>query len=230
LLEQHSFLAGLSILIDIPFLLLIPTMCYNGLSQGFIFAAIPPLIVDKSRKFLLFALFGLVNAISSFIFGKLSDILGRRLLIFAIGVLTHMIIFILLLIIWKPPLDEARIDIFITMVICFSIGDAIFTNQLYSIIAMFYGKTRPADAFACLKVFQAGCIGIAFVGHVYLSFHKQVLCLIILLSLTTITLIYEHYGVTSLDTAKMVVSKENKNGLETTVDTQVPLATLSNTA
>ncbi|CAF4311675.1 unnamed protein product, partial [Rotaria sordida] len=35
--KKQSILSSLSILLDIRFLLLIPTMCYSGLSQGFIF-------------------------------------------------------------------------------------------------------------------------------------------------------------------------------------------------
>ncbi|CAF4431922.1 unnamed protein product [Adineta steineri] len=54
--KQTSILSSLSILFDIPFLLLIPIMCYNGLSEGFIYGSIPPLIFDKSQKFLIFAL------------------------------------------------------------------------------------------------------------------------------------------------------------------------------
>ena len=207
-------------------------MCYNGLSQGFIFASIPPLIIDKSRKFLILALFGVISASSSFIFGKLSDTLGRRLLIFVIGALAHMIIFILLLSVWKPPLDETRIDILFTLVVCLSIGDAIFTTQLCSIVVMFYGKTRPADAFACMKVFQAGSTAIAFIEQVYLSFHQQLLCLIIVLSLTMVTLIYEHYGVASLDTTKVITSmkRENINEMKNESDTEILLITSHKTA
>jgi MFS family permease len=207
-------------------------MCYNGLSQGFIYAAVPPLIIDKSRKFLIFALFGFCNACSALFFGKLSDFLGRRLLILGIGALANMIIFGLLLIIWKPPLNENRIEIFIIMAICLGIGDAIFTTQLYSILATFYGETRPADAFACYRVFQAGFTALAFVEHVYLSFSTQVLCLIIVLSLSLITLIYEHYGLISLNTGKTIISmqKLNKNKIEVEVEPQIPLVTLPNTA
>jgi MFS family permease len=218
-------------LLEIPFLLLIPTMCYSGSIQGFVSAAIPPLIINKSRKFLIFALYGIVNACSSIVFGKLSDYLGRRLVIFAIGAFVHMIIFGLLLIIWKPPLDENRIEIFVITISCLSIGDSIFITQLYAIIAIFYGETRPAEAFACVRVFQAGCTAIVFVGQVYFSYSVQILCLLILLSLALITLIYEHYRIISLDTGKTIISmqKQNKDKTETEVEVEIPLTTLHNT-
>jgi MFS family permease len=219
-------------LLEIPFLLLIPTMCYSGLSQGFIYSAIPPLITDNSRKFLMFTLFGIINASSSIFFGKLSDYLGRRLLVFTIGTLVHMTIYGLLSIIWKPPLDENRIEIFIIMIICLSMGDAIFTTQLYAILAILYGDTRPAEAFACFRVFQASCTAIVFVGQVYFPFSVHILYLIIVLSLSLITLIYEHYGIASLDTGKMIISiqKPNKNKMETKADVQIPLTTLPDIA
>ncbi|CAF2321863.1 unnamed protein product [Rotaria sp. Silwood2] len=221
--KQESFLSSLSIFLDIHFLLLIPTMCYSGLSQGFIFATVPPLIIDKSRKYLMFAVFGISSTINYIIFGKLNDLIGRRLLIFAIGALTHMIVFGLLLIVWKPPLDQSRTEIFVILLIGLSIGDAIFWTLLYSIIATFYGKTRPTDAFACLKLFQSGFMAIAFVEQVYLPISIQVLCLIVCLSLTLITLIYEHYAVISLDTGKTKLSIQNKNKNETEADIEVPL-------
>jgi MFS family permease len=218
--------------LEIPFLVLIPTMCYTGLFQGFVFGAIPPLIINKSRKFLMFALYGIVNACGSMFFGKLSDYLARRPLIFAIGGFAHMIIFGLLLIIWKPPLDENRIEIFVIMISCLSIGDSIFMTQLYSIVAIFYGETRPAEAFAYVRVFQAGCTAIGFVGQVYFPYSVQILCLLILLSWTLITLIYAHYRIISLDTGKRIISmkKQNKNKIETEVQVEIPLTTLCDTA
>ncbi|CAF5126885.1 unnamed protein product, partial [Rotaria sp. Silwood1] len=113
--KERSILSSLSILLDIRFVLLIPAMCYNGLSQGFIFATIPPLIVDKSRKYLMFALFGTISSFSFIFVGKLSDLIGRRLFIFIIGALAHMIIFGLLLTIWKASLDESHTEIFVIL-------------------------------------------------------------------------------------------------------------------
>ncbi|CAF1106539.1 unnamed protein product [Rotaria sordida] len=228
--KKQSILSSVSILFDIRFLFLIPTMCYSGLSQGFIAAAVPPLIVDKSWKYLIFGLFGTVSAVSYVFFGNLSDLIGRRLVIFAIGALAHMTIFVLLLIVWEPPLDQNNTEIFLILVIGLSIGDAIFGTLLYSIIGTFYEESRLADAFACLKVFQAGSTAIAFVEDVYVPFSIQVLCLIILLSLAFITLIYEHYGIISLDTGKtrMSIQKENKKETEADIEGQFAYATLSN--
>ncbi|CAF1497834.1 unnamed protein product, partial [Rotaria sordida] len=230
--KKQSILSSLSILFDIRFLLLIPTMCYSGLSGGFIFATVAPLIIDKSRKYLIFTVFGGVNAFSFLFFGKLSDLIGRRLLVFGIGALAHMPIFVLLLLVWKPPLDQSRTEIFLILVIGLSIGDAIFWTLLYSIIGTFYEESRLADAFSCLKIFQAGSIAIAFVEQVYVSFSIQVLCLIILLSLTVITLIYEHYGIISLDTGKtrMSMQKKTKKKPEADTEVQLTLLTLSNAA
>ena len=194
LADRPSIFASLSIIVDRPFLLLIPTMCYGGLGQGFIYAAIPPLIVNRTQKFLMFAIFGLVGAISSFVFGKLSDLFPRRrLLIFGVGALAHLIIFALFLFVWQAPFDETRLDVFITMVTCLSIGDAIFMTQIYPVIAILYGTTRPSDAFASMKVFQSGFTAIGFVQQVYLAFSTQIFILIVVLFLSLITLVAEQY-------------------------------------
>ncbi|CAF3479077.1 unnamed protein product [Rotaria sp. Silwood1] len=230
--KEQSILSSLSILLDIRFILLIPAMCYNGLSQGFIFATIPPLIVDKSRKYLMFALFGTISSFSFIFVGKLSDLIGRRLFIFIIGALAHMIIFGLLLTIWKASLDESHTEIFVILLTGLSIGDAIFGTLLYSIVASIYGETRPADAFACLKLFQSGSTAIAFVEQVYIPFSMQVLCLIIVLSLTVIILIYEHYCVISFDVGKtnMSIEKKRKKETEADMEAQIALTALTNKA
>ncbi|CAF0759877.1 unnamed protein product [Rotaria sp. Silwood1] len=230
--KEQSILSSLSILLDIRFILLIPAMCYNGLSQGFIFATIPPLIVDKSRKYLMFALFGTITAFNFIVVGKLSDLIGRRLFIFIIGALAHMIIFGLLLTIWKASLYESRTEIFVMLLTGLSIGDTIFSTLLYSIIASIYGETRPADAFACLRLFQSGSTAIAFVEQVYIRFSTQVLCRIIVLSLTVIILIYEHYCVISFDVGKtnMSIEKKRKKETEADMEAQIALTALTNKA
>ncbi|CAF1381624.1 unnamed protein product [Adineta steineri] len=225
--KQNSILSSLSILFDIPFLLLIPVMCYLGLSEGFIYGSIPPLIFDKSQKFLIFTIYGTVNAFSSIIFGKLSDKLVRRLIIYAIGGLSYMIIFVLLLTIWKPPLDQTRFEIFVMLVTGLAIGESIFLSQVCSTLAVFYGQTRPTDAFACLRIFQAGCTAIGFFTQPYVSFRIQIFCLIILLTLSLIILIYEHYCVISLDTGKTMISMSEENKTRIEIESAIPLTTSS---
>ena len=180
-------------------------MCYVGLAQGFIFATVPPLIVDRTQKFLMFALYGLVGALSSVLFGKLSDLFSRRrLLVFGAGALAHSILFTLFLTIWQPPFDNTRLDVFVTMVTCLAMGDAIFMIQLYLVLAIFYGTTRPTDAFASMKVFQSGFTAIGFVQQVYLSFTTQIIILMAILCLSLISLLAEHHLV------KVPVSREEK--------------------
>ena len=216
-------------LLKIPFLVLIPTICYLGAVQGFISGAIPPLIIDKSQKFLLFAFYGFVTVCAAIISGKLSDYFGRRLLFFVIGALAHLIIFGLLLVRWNPPFDPNRWDMFIIMMICFSMGDSIFNTQIYAVISMLYGEKHPTDAFACMKLFQAGSIGIAFVEQVYFPLSVQILILICLLAFSLVTLIYENYGIVSLDSGKSIMSirEEKTKQTETKTEVEIPLTTLT---
>lgn len=212
-------------LLEIPFLILVPTICYIGLVQGFIFGAIPPLIVDKSQKFLLFAFYGLVTVCAAIISGRLSDYFGRRLLIFAIGAIAHAIIFGLLLLLWKPPFESNRWEVFIVMIICFSMGDAILVTQIYAVISTLYGRKRPTDAFACMKFFQAGSSAISFVTQVYFSFSIQILYLIPILLFSLMTLIYENYAIVSLDGDKAITSKEEK-----ITEVEIPLTAMTKSA
>ncbi|CAF4725036.1 unnamed protein product [Rotaria socialis] len=228
-LEKQSILSSLSIIRDPRFALLIPTMCYSGLAQGFIYATVPPLIFDKSQKFLVFAILGGVNALNSLFFGKLSDLFPRRVFIFAFGAFAHLIIFGLLLLLWKPPLDQNRIEIFIILIIGLSIGDTIYTTLIYSVMGIFYAETRPADAFACLKIFVAGATAIGFIEQVLLTIPMQILCLILSMLVSIMTLIYEHYFVVSIDTGKSrkPIEQKNKEEVEVEIEEQLLLTTLS---
>lgn len=214
-------------LLDIPFLMFVPTMCYHGLVQGFVTSTIPPLIVDKSQKFLIFAFFGFISVCTAVISGKLSDHFGRRLLMLMIGVSAHLIIFGLLLTIWKPPFSSDRWDVFIVMAICFSMGDSILTTQTYAIMSMFYGEKRPTDAFACMKLFQAGSTGIAYVKQIYFPLSIQIYILIFISSISLISLTIENYRIISLDTGKSIKSKqeEKTEKIEIEAEVQLPLTT-----
>ena len=140
--EKRSSLSSLSIVTDYPFLFLVPTMCFNGLAQGFLGSAVPPMIADKSRKFMVFALLGLCSAINSFIFGKLSDLIGKRLIIFSIGGLAYLSIFSFFLTIWHPPFEDNRWEIITAIILCF----------LLATLFLLINCTRSSDHFIRIYV------------------------------------------------------------------------------
>lgn len=187
------------------------------------------MIVDKSRKFLVFAIFGLTSAASSILFGKLSDSRLSRSNVFLVGALAHAVIYGLLLSVWQPPLSQDRLAIFIVLVIGLGLGDSVLGGQLCSTIAVFYGHTRPADAFACLKVFQAVSTALVYFVQVYLPIRTLVVCLIIALSLAMITLIYEHFQGISLDTGKTMtqIREMEKATTEIEIENTQPLTILA---
>ena len=230
-LDQRSVLSRLTILWDLPFVLLVPSISYLGLTQGFIYADIPPLITDNSKKFLIFAFYGIVTALCSIVFGRLSDSRIRRLDVFILGAFSHTVIYALLLTKWKPPLDQTRIEIFIIIVSGLAVGDSLFTSQLFSTLAVFYGFTRPADAFASLKIFQSAATALIYVTQAYISLRIRLFGLIVLASLAIVTLIYEHYGVQSLDTGKtnMEAQRSSITLSNTKIDDGLPLNTSTNT-
>jgi hypothetical protein len=58
-------------------LVLIPLMSYSGLSQGYMYGDVPPLVDKKSTKFFVLAVIGGADALASMVMGKLSDKIGR---------------------------------------------------------------------------------------------------------------------------------------------------------
>lgn len=180
----------------------------------------------------MLALFGGVSTFSSLVFGKLSDLLCCRLIMFVIGALSQLTSFGLLLMIWKPSFVEDRFEIFIIIVIGLSIGDSIFSTLIYSVVGILYGETRPADAFACSRIFLSGCTAIGFVEHIYLTIPIQILFLVITMSCSLVILTYEHHYVVSLDTGKLIMTteKQNTNGIHVDSEEQIRLTSLSDKA
>src|SRR4051794_39312798 len=72
-----SLISPLGLLFDRKMQMIIATIIYSGVSQGFIFGDFPPMIADKQWKFFVMAAFGLADVLSSILLGKLSDRVGR---------------------------------------------------------------------------------------------------------------------------------------------------------
>lgn len=74
-------------------LLLIPFTLYSGISQAFEYGNFPAQINDDFHKFAALAIFGVVDAICSKIFGDLSDKIGR-LPILTIAFIAHGTVYV----------------------------------------------------------------------------------------------------------------------------------------
>jgi len=161
-----DLLDTLSLLLHARMFLLVPIIIYSGLSQAFIFGDFPKLIDDNTWKFLGMSVFGLSDALSSFGFGKLSDHIGRRNLLF-LGGLVHVAVY-LFLFFYTIPQDIGHKYIYFIGAVMLGIGDGIFNTLLYAVLSSFFPE-RSEAAFANLKLFQAATTAAGFFYNPYIG-------------------------------------------------------------
>ena len=215
-LEQRSVFSSISLLADSKQLLMAPLICYTGIQFSYLYGSIPPLILSKSLKFLVYATYGMTNAASSVLFGRLSDLAHRRIYFFAFATILHLTVYMLLITVWSPPIDQSQIFIFFIIINCLAIGDGIFLTQIYSVLGTLFNNIPPFDIFANFKLFQSTFIALAFVSRNYLSFEIQTYLCIGWLLMGLGLLIICHNGFYSIDISQpnTTANKELDDAIE----------------
>jgi hypothetical protein len=197
-LEKQSIFSSIRLLKDPKLLFVVPLICYIGIEFAYLFGVFPPLIESKSLKFLVYATYGTTNAISSLLFGKLSDLSHKRIYFFFIAAIIHLLSYMLLISVWIPPIHQKQVYRFFIIVNCFGIGDGIFMPQIYSVLGTFFHAKRSFDIFANFKLFQTSFIAIGFLYKNYLNFQIQTYLCIGSLLIGMWILIICHYGFYSI--------------------------------
>jgi len=147
---------------------------FSGVSQAYQFGEFPPLIAANNTKYYVMALFGGVDALCSFVLGRLSDKIGRRTIII-LGSICYGVVFLILLF-WIPPDDQWFT--FGILGILLAIGDSVMNTQLSAILGTFFEKDIEA-AFANFKLVQSGATAIIFFYRSHLGFQaKSIITLI----------------------------------------------------
>lgn len=162
------------VLKDRNFLLLVLIIAYSGFSQSFFSGS----FTKELGRFLLnyvMVFFGVADALGSFMFGKVIDVLGRKpILILA----TAMVIIatILLLSIHREVLQQ-RTMLYYIFAIMFGLGDAGVFTVLYATVGNLFAS-RVETAFGTFRLVQSLTTGITFVVFLYVQdFAIQILML-----------------------------------------------------
>jgi len=150
-------------------------MIYSGITQSFFFGTLPLFVNDPpvdmnelSLKLYLMAIFGVVSAIASTAWGKLSDKIGRFIPLI-VGSGCHLIGFILLLA--ASPLNNLAVLVVVACV--FGLGDSAFNTQIYGILGYMFTDSSEA-AFASYKFYRASSTGLLFFCAVFSLFYVAV--------------------------------------------------------
>jgi len=145
-------------------LLLIPFTLYSGISQAFEYGNFPAQINDDFHKFSALAIFGVVDAACSLLFGRLSDKIGR-LPVLTIAFIAHGTVYIYFFVystVIEHDMSESAQDIgkmqhdwwdFFVVAVFLGIGDAGFNTQMYALYGSLLGE--KSEVFANLKFWQS---------------------------------------------------------------------------
>eukprot|EP00475_Leptophrys_vorax_P037957 TRINITY_DN6611_c0_g1_i1.p1 TRINITY_DN6611_c0_g1~~TRINITY_DN6611_c0_g1_i1.p1 ORF type:complete len:501 (-),score=150.08 TRINITY_DN6611_c0_g1_i1:782-2254(-) len=166
--DKPSLWSNFGIMAQTSFILLIPIIIYNGLSQGFIFGVLPALVSEPNIKFYTMAVFGITDTFASFGFGRISDRMGRKPFLI-LGTLFNSVAYML---VFSGKISGNAL--YFTCAVLLGLADAIWNTQPYAILGSFY-EQDPAAAFANFKLFQSGSTAAAFFYYPYVSKANQAL-------------------------------------------------------
>ncbi|KAN0029755.1 hypothetical protein ACTA71_007892 [Dictyostelium dimigraforme] len=170
---------------DKPIQLLIPSLLYSGISQTFFFGVFPSLIGVEWVGYVM-SVFGLFDALSSLVLGKLSDKFGRKVLIL-ISTISCIFGTVLICLAGQskviPITGNNSISNDEYKILCYFIGsaslgfsDAGFNTQLYSLLGALY-PTNGEAAVGVFKFVQSTATAIAFIYGPYTSLFENVVVL-----------------------------------------------------
>jgi len=148
-------------------ILLIAVMIYSGLSQSFFFGVYTKILGEVGQESLIglvMSVFGITNAVCSYSFGKLGDIIGWKPIII-LGTITALICHIVLLLFKTTTIP---IIYFYLLAACLGISDASFYVTLYATIGLYFHEKESA-AFAGFRFLQSTSTAIYFSVSAYVT-------------------------------------------------------------
>lgn len=197
--------------------LLIPMMFYSGISQGFFYSDFTSQIITPSKGsnwigFVL-ASFGLIDAISCFVLGRLADYLswGHKFAAF-VGLVTQFVCLSLFLIVETQGITATFFNthyylLFISACI-WGVGDAAW-NTLPNIMMGFFYPNKTEGSFSILKFWQSVGFGAGFILGLNTTFQIRILIVAGSLGLCIIGIAICDRCVQSIDSAKKEESLMN---------------------
>ena len=145
-------------------LLLIPMYLYSGLTQCYIFGEFTAMFGVDSLSIAM-VIFGFTNMSISYLFGKLSDKIGR-IPIFLISSVFIMICLTLVVVHYVSGRDDFTI-LFIAFV-CLGISDAGFNTQIDTLMGRYFNAQSDA-AYACFYSIQSLATAFGFLIFMLLA-------------------------------------------------------------
>ncbi|KYQ90736.1 hypothetical protein DLAC_09373 [Tieghemostelium lacteum] len=164
----------IDILKERPIQLLVPALLYSGISQSFFFGVFPPLS-GKDHLAYIMTVFGTCDVIGSVVFGKLSDMFGRKIII-VLSTFLCMGGSIFVYIIYDIVAEDKKLALYFVCAGLMGFSDAGYNTQLYALVGSLY-PTRGEPAVAVFKFVQSIATAIAFFYGHYVILYQHVIIL-----------------------------------------------------
>ncbi|XP_022096277.1 protein unc-93 homolog A-like isoform X2 [Acanthaster planci] len=154
---QSNILATLRLLLNPYILMLLPLFIYSGMEQAFVFGDFTKAFITCTNGIhyvgFVMMVFGISDAICSFLLGRLEKYSGR-ITIFTAGGLTHMTIILMLMFVWTPESNGPQLWDRFVLAAFWGFGDAVWQTQISSILGVIFPENQE-PAFSNFRLFQA---------------------------------------------------------------------------
>jgi MFS family permease len=156
---KERVVKSIAVFSEARMLLFVLIIIFSGFSQSFFFGRFPKLIGDLSYIGYVLACLGAADSLGSFLFGKLIDKIGSKL-VMGFGVLVVLVQTSILLIV---PLDTLREHMwsFFVLGIGFGLADASFYTTIYATVSALF-KDRIEMGFAAFRFVQSASTALLF--------------------------------------------------------------------
>jgi MFS family permease len=189
---EKSLHATLAVMFDYRMLLFFPISLYSGYSVSVFNGVLPPIIAAHGGKSMIswvMILFFISEAIGSVIFGKLIDVLGRRVIMIITLAIHALAVGLIWLMLYSQPYL-----FFVTLFFC-GLADSGYNTSIYSILGSpAYFKKKAGDAFAAFKLVQSiasagGFLSSNFVPTLYIKIALSSMWLFAVLAFTVLEVV-----------------------------------------
>jgi MFS family permease len=173
---------------------LIPLMIFSGLSQSYFYGGLPPLFSERYVGWGMMTL-ACTDVIGSVVMGRLSDWIGRRLVLLIGAFFTFLGAALA-----NFGNDTTYLYLLFLASACFGLSDACYNTQIYSLIRHFCDTDdRAALGFGFYRLIQAASSAAAFFYSIPLGFLEQTTLVLGFLVLGLIFVGYLHYFIASVE-------------------------------
>ncbi|KAL7136485.1 hypothetical protein ABFS83_10G034300 [Erythranthe nasuta] len=176
-----------NLLLDIRILLVIPLIAYSGLQQAFVWAEytkeiVKPTLGERGVGGAM-AVYGVFDAISSLIAGRLTSGISSITIIVSGGALIQLIVLLWLLLGYSVSGGILGTLLPLLIGALWGIGDGVLNTQLCALLGLLF-KHDLEGAFAQLKLWQSVSIAVVFFISTSISLQTMVVTMLVALCIS----------------------------------------------